>query len=138
MDLTSLTDDGLSTLILDALREQAEALGLDPAELAAALTKRGVRARPEGGTHARSPLAPRAPPEPRRMGQLHVFDACARLGHRPRRITAPAPALRIAAKTPAFIESTSERHGPDSKGSSRRAKPARGTMAGDVRRDPKP
>jgi DNA-binding protein H-NS len=63
MDLTSLTDDKLSTLILEAqaerqarhdrrkaellesFRTQAEALGLDPAKLATALSKRGSRPR---------------------------------------------------------------------------------------------
>jgi len=60
MDLTSLSDDKLSTLILEAqaerqarferrkaellasFRTQAEALGLDPAALASALKKRGA------------------------------------------------------------------------------------------------
>jgi DNA-binding protein H-NS len=80
MDLTSLSDDKLSTLILEAqaerqarhdrrkaellesFRTQAEALGLDPAKLATALSKRsgsGSRSRSTNGTDARSHVKPK-------------------------------------------------------------------------------
>ena len=78
MDLTSLSDDKLSTLILEAqaeqqtrferrkaellasFRTQAEALGLDPAALASAFRKRGsARAHASGDGDGRSAVRPK-------------------------------------------------------------------------------
>jgi DNA-binding protein H-NS len=77
MDFTSLSDDKLSTLILEAqgerqarhdrrkaellesFRSQAEALGLDPAKLAAALSKRGSRPRASSNGDGRSTVKPK-------------------------------------------------------------------------------
>jgi DNA-binding protein H-NS len=78
MDFTSLSDDKLSTFILEAqaerqarhdrrraellesFRTQAEALGLDPAKLAAALSKRGSRPRsPSGNGDGRATVKPK-------------------------------------------------------------------------------
>jgi DNA-binding protein H-NS len=78
MNLASLSDDALATLITDAqaeqqarferrkadvletFRTQAEALGLDPASLAKALAKRG-NSRPRASSHAdgRSSVKPK-------------------------------------------------------------------------------